>query len=373
MNPKMKICFLADASSIHTFKWVRYFSQKGYQIAVISLKPATFDYQGIKIFQIKRINFPIKPLSHLINFLPIIFQIWQVKKREKPAVFHALGSSNGWLAVFACCYPLIYTIADPGILSIPFQRKLPFIYRILDKCAIKRANLLVCDGENIKEAMIKLGAVPSKIKLIRYGVDTEKFKPGQANLDLKKKLFKENDKIIISTKPLRRECAVETLIRAAPLILKEVPEVGFLIIGDGEEKERLVRLAKSLGVLNKIQFVGWVSPEDLPQYFNLADIFVCTSLVDTGLASSTAEAMACGLPVVLSDSGDNKLIVKDGENGFIFPLKNSRVLAKKIISLLKDEKLRQKFSLIHRQWIEKNNNYQKEMAKIEKTYQSFKK
>jgi glycosyltransferase involved in cell wall biosynthesis len=164
---------------------------------------------------------------------------------------------------------------------------------------------------------------------------------------------------------------VETLIRAAPLVLKEMPEVGFLIVGEGEEKDRLTNLAKSLGVLNKIQFVGWVLPEDLPQYFNLADIFVCTSLVETGLASSTAEAMACGLPLILSDSGDNKMIVKDGENGFIFPCKNSKVLAQKIITLLKNENLRKKFYLAHRQWIEENNNYQKEMAKMEKIYQEI--
>ncbi|MGB9743306.1 MAG: glycosyltransferase family 4 protein [Minisyncoccales bacterium] len=369
----MKICYLADASSLHTFKWTKYFFQKGYQIDILTLKPPAFDYRGMRIFQMKKIILPVSSLSHLINFLPIIFQIRRFKRREKPDVFHALGSSNGWLAVFARCYPLIYTIADPGILSIPFQRKLPRIYQILNKYAIKRADLLVCDGENIKEAMMKLGADPKKIKLIRYGVDTDKFKPNKPKVDLKKKLFGLDNKIIISTKPLRKECDVETLVRAAPLVLKEIPEAKFLIIGDGEEKERLIRLSKSLEITDKIKFIGWVLPEDLPDYFNLADVFVCTSLVETGLASSTAEAMACGVPLVVSDSGDNKIFIKDGENGFIFPLKNSKVLAKKIITLLKDKNLQKKFWLAHHSWIEENNNYQKEMAKMEKIYQSFKK
>ncbi len=367
----MHICYIADASSIHTFRWVKYFLQKNHQISIISLKSTTFDYQKAKIFLVKQKKLPLSSLSHFFNFLPILFQIRRFKKQIKPDVFHALGSSNGWLAVFAQCFPLIYTIADPGILDIPFQRKLPKIYKILNQFAIKRTNLLVCDGENIREAMKKLGADPQKIKIVRYGVDVDNFKPQPANKTLKEKFFKENEKIILSVKPLRKECDVETLIRSAPLILKEKPEARFLIVGDGEEKERLIKLAKSLGVLDKIKFVGWVLPEDLPDYYNIADIFVCTSLVETGLAASTAEAMACGLAVVLSDSGDNKLIIKDGENGFIFPCKNSEILAQEIIALLKDEKLRQKFSLAHRKWIEENNNYQKEMAKMEKIYQSF--
>ena len=367
----MKICYLADANSIHTFKWVSYFVNKGHKISIISLKPSAFDYHGVDIFEIKKIKTAPILISHLINFFPILFQIFRFKKHIKPDIFHALGSSNGWLAVFAKCRPLIYTIADPGILSIPFQRKLPAIYKILNKYAIKKADLLVCDGKNIRKAMIELGAIPKKIKIIRYGVNLEKFKPQQLNEKLKNKLFSQDVKIVISTKPLRKECDLETLIRAVPLVLKEVPETRFLIVGDGEEKVKLKNLAKSLGILNKIKFVGWISPEDLPQYFNLAEIFICTSLVETGLASSTAEAMACGIPVIVSDSGDNRILIKDGENGFIFPPKNSKILAEKLIILFKNENLRQKFHLAHRKWIKENNNYQKEMEKMEKIYQEL--
>jgi glycosyltransferase involved in cell wall biosynthesis len=367
----MKICYLADADSIHTYRWVTYFSKKGHEVSLISLKPPCFDYKGVDIFLIKKIKNSPRTSSHFLNFLPILFQINKLKKQIKPDVFHALSSSKGWFAALLALKPLIFTIADPGILPIPYQRKLPLIYKIFNKYAIKKSDLLVCDGENVKSALIKFGASPAKIKIIRYGVDTEKFKPEKPDEELKNKFFTSDDKIIISAKPLRKECDVETLIRAIPSVLKEVPEAKFLIVGDGEEKEKLISLSKSLGISPAIKFIGWISPEDLPKYFNIAKIFVCTSLVETGLASSTAEAMACGIPVVVSDSGDNKIFIKDGENGFIFPPKGSEILAEKLIVLLKNESLWQKFYLTHRKWIEKNNNYQKEMEKMEKIYQEL--
>lgn len=367
----MKICYLASANSIHTFRWVIYFFRQRHEVSLISFTKPDFDYEGVKIFLIKKIIEAPGMFSQTINFFPILVQLWLLKKKIKADLFHALGSNYGWFAGFVGLRPLIFTIADPGIFSIPYQRALPFIYKLLNGYTFKRTDLFVCDGENTREAMIKFGVNPERIKIIRYGVDLEKFKPSLAGKELKKRFFQEENKIVISTKPLRPECDLETLVKAIPSVLKEVPEARFLIVGDGPEKEKLVSLAKKLVVDNKIVFTGEVPAKDIPSYFQMADVYVCTSLIETGIAASTAEAMVCSLPLVLSDSGDNKLIIKDGENGFIFPVKNSRILAKKIVNLLKDEELRKKFSLANRQWIEENNNYQKEMSKMEKIYQDI--
>ena len=367
----MKICYLAGGSSIHTFRWVNYFRERGHKVSIISLAPSAFDYQGIEIFQIKKIKSSPNFTSHLINFLPIIFQLWQLKRKIKADVFHAIGSSRGWFAALINLKPLIYTIADPGILEIPFQRKLPKIYKLLNQFAIKKADLLVCDGENIKKAMIEFGANPQKIKIVRFGVDTQKFKLKKVPKEIKKNFFKENDKIVISIKPLRSECDVETLIKAVPKVLKEIPEAKFIIAGEGDQKDHLMNIAKSLKVEKAVKFVEWIPSEKIPFYLNLADVFVCTSLVETGLASSTAEAMACELPIVVSDSGDNRLWVKNGENGFVFPLKDSNKLAKYVILLLKNEDLRKKLAKTNRKLIEEKNNYYKEMEKMEKIYLEF--
>ena len=148
-------------------------------------------------------------------------------------------------------------------------------------------------------------------------------------------------------------------------------QILFLAVGNGEQKDYLMNLAKSLKVFEAIKFIGWVSSEELPFYLNSADVYISTSLIDSGLAASTAEAMACELPVVISDSGDNKILIKDGENGFLFSVRDSRTLAEKVISLLKNENLRKKMAATNRKFIEEENNYYKEMEKMENIYLSL--
>jgi len=104
---------------------------------------------------------------------------------------------------------------------------------------------------------------------------------------------------------------------------------------------------------------------------NNADIYVSTSLSDSGLAASTAEAMASGLPVIVSDSGDNRQWVDDNKGGFVIPLKSPEILAEKIIYLLKNKTLLKSFGEYNRKIIEERNNYHKEMGKMEKLYEEI--
>jgi glycosyltransferase involved in cell wall biosynthesis len=223
----------------------------------------------------------------------------------------------------------------------------------------------------MRKAMIRLGADSLKIKMIYFGVDTQKFSPGEKSELVKKNLEIFDFPTVISLRNLEQIYDIGTLIKAAPLVIKEIPRARFIIAGEGSEKEKLKNLAKSLKVSENIKFIGWITGEELPQYLRAADVYVSTSLSDAGLSSSTAEAMACGLPVVITDFGDNKEWIKDGESGFLIPLRNPEVLAEKIICLLKNKNLRLNFGEISRKIIEEKNNYFKEMGKIGKFYEEI--
>jgi glycosyltransferase involved in cell wall biosynthesis len=81
--------------------------------------------------------------------------------------------------------------------------------------------------------------------------------------------------------------------------------------------------------------------------------------------------MACGLPVVITDFGDNSKWVKDGEGGFIVPLKNPMTLAEKIIYLLKEKAKRKTFGAVNRATIMDKNDYFKEMTRMERIYEEI--
>ena len=115
--------------------------------------------------------------------------------------------------------------------------------------------------------------------------------------------------------------------------------------------------------------VGFVPNDMCIRDRNIADVYVSTSLSDAGIAASTAEAMACGLPAIVTDFGENSKWVLDGQNGFLFPLSNADVLAEKLIFVLKNKKWREKAGYLSRKIIVENNDYEKEMLKMEKLYQ----
>lgn len=151
-------------------------------------------------------------------------------------------------------------------------------------------------------------------------------------------------------------------------MLSNIPDAKFIIAGDGEQRDYLENLAMSLGVSDSIKFTGRIPNDELPRYIASSEIYVSTSLSDAGLAASTAEAMACELPVVITDFGNNRDWVKDGEGGFIIPTKNPAILAEQIVYLLQNQDVRKRFGKINRGVIEERNNYEKEMKLMEDIY-----
>ena len=223
----------------------------------------------------------------------------------------------------------------------------------------------------MREAMTKLGANLQQIKHIYFGVDTQKFNPRERSEKLRRELGVLDSPMIISLRNLESIYDIESLVKSVPLVLKDASEAKFVIAGKGSEEATLKKLAESLGISDSIRFVGFIPNDEIPQYLASADIYVCTSLSDSGLATSTKEAMACGLPVVITDIEVNKEWIEDGKNGFLVPTKDPESLAEKIITLLRNEEIRMRFRKIGRKMVKEKFEYNREMEKMEKLYKEL--
>ena len=96
-------------------------------------------------------------------------------------------------------------------------------------------------------------------------------------------------------------------------------------------------MVQSLGINNSVHFTGFIDNQLLPSLISSSDIYVSTSLSDAGIASSTAEAMSCEIPVVITDTAENDKWIDDKVNGFLFAPKSSEQLAEILIKLIKDK------------------------------------
>lgn len=359
----MKICFFAPGRSVHSYRWIEYFSKKGHQIHWFSLEP--FE-QGIKIENISFYYYPVKksPLKFLHLFL-VALKIKKMLKIIKPNVLHVHSvAAYGFLELISGFHPCVATAWGSDVL----MAQKCCLRKYLARRILKTFDFITTDALHMIKAMIKLGADKNKMKIIYFGVDTEKFSPRAKNIDLVKSLGIEDKPVIISLRTLRPVYNIETLIKSVVLVCKVFPQAQFVIAGTGPEEKKLKDLAHSLSISSNIKFVGNISIELIPDYLNSSDLYVSTSLSDAGIAASTAEAMASAVPVIVTNSGENVRWVEDGKMGFVIPIKSPEILAEKIIYLLENEQARKDMGLKARALIEEKNCYDKEMAKMQDVY-----
>lgn len=366
----MKICYLGSLGSTHTERWMRYFAEAGHEVHLItSSKPSGDSIGNVTLHILKRFGPQMRIISYLINLAPKVIQFKRLIKNINPDIIHAHYIMDiTLLGAISRFHPFVVTAWGSDVLIAPKESK---ISRWIAKYVLKRADLITCDAEHIREPLIELGAAPQRISIVHFGTDTREFNPGQRDKKFWEKLGIFDSPTIISLRRLEPIYDIESLITAAPLVLKEVPQAKFVIGSKGSQEVKLRELAKSLGISDSVTFAGYIPDDELPRYMASADIYVSTSLSDAGLAASTAQAMACGVPVIITDFGDNRKWVEDGVNGFIIPLKSPEALASKIIYILQNKDVGRRFGQINRRIIEERNNWEKEMGKMGKLYEEL--
>ena len=342
-------------------RWAKYFANKGHEVHLISFGASSEN-------TVENVNMHLLTMSHhpILRCYPI--RIRRLIRKIDPDILHAhYISGYGLLGALSGFHPFILSAWGSDVLVTAKESKME---KWSAKFAIKKADVLHCDADHIMAPLMELGAKPEKINIVYFGVDTQRFRPMSEDNKLRNELGLFDSPVIISLRNLEPIYDIETLINSIPLVLKEIPKAKFVVVGSGSQEVRLKEYAKSLAVSASVIFTGRIPNNEPPKYFNSADIYVSTSLSDAGLAASTAEAMACGLPVIITDFGDNRKWVKDGTNGFLIPLRNPEALATKIIYLIRNKEIRNKFGQINRQTIVERNDWQTEMGKVEKLYET---
>lgn len=212
-----------------------------------------------------------------------------------------------------------------------------FLARIV-KFNLERADQVIAISDAVADYLsAKTGFPREKITRIHYGFNFTKDRPSYKGPTF----VRERDLVLGMVARYAPQKGHIYLIEAMPGILKEVPNVKFYLAGSDEKgiKNRLKDRARELGVEKNIIFADFdPDPVGLMSQF---DIFVLPSLWE-GFGLVLLEAMSVGRPIVATNVGPIPEIIQDGQNGFLVPPKDLKILAEKIIILLKDKNLREK-------------------------------
>jgi glycosyltransferase involved in cell wall biosynthesis len=143
--------------------------------------------------------------------------------------------------------------------------------------------------------------------------------------------------VFLSNRNLEPLYNVGCILRAFAIIQQRVPEARLILAGDGSEREKLIALARALD-LNQVEFLGRVAPDEMPDLYNSADVFLNGSEIDN-MPGSIIEAFASGLPVITTDAGGIPYIILDKKTGMLVRCGDHQGMAECALRLLADQSL----------------------------------
>lgn len=300
------------------------------------------------------------------NFLKIIDEFAEniLRRIKKEKINYDIIHSNYWYSGLIGLKvarkikkPLVHVYHSIGQIRFENLKKLKlqkndndFFKRrkIAEKEIAKKANGVIATSPVEEKIIKKLFCIKDKkIKIITIGVDTKIFRPIKTEKARKIIKIENSDKIIIYVGRIEWRKGIGTLLYAFREVLRNYPNARLYIIGGGKskltkkleepEQQRLKKIIKELNIENKVAFLGAIKQKYLYQYYSASDVCVVPSYYEP-FGIVPVEAMACGTPVVASNTGGLQYTVKDGETGYLAEVRNYKNLAKKIIITLKNGK-----------------------------------
>ncbi|MFC2149797.1 glycosyltransferase family 4 protein [Candidatus Auribacterota bacterium] len=208
----------------------------------------------------------------------------------------------------------------------------------------RNAKAIISCSNYVKKKLVDFGVADNIILTVYPAVDTGRFKPKDVPADFINKYALKDKRIILSVSRLISRKGHDKVIEALPVIKKECPDILYIIIGKGPQKDHLEELARRNDVAGNIFFAGEIPDDDLVMFYNLCDLFVMPSRETEndghieGFGIVFIEANACRKPVVGGRSGGVPEAVIDGKTGLLANPLDPSDIADKIIRILKDRK-----------------------------------
>ena len=270
-------------------------------------------------------------------------------KKEKPDVVHAQTGSilHMMLSCKLCNVPLrLYTVHNEAYLLYGNSKFKKAVYK-MGFFFFKFKPIAICPM--VKQTLIEdMGISENRIVVVNNGVDTKRFVPAKTNRD-------DGVTRIISVGTLYWIKNQLMMIR----VISELHNLGYKVeltlLGDGEDRKKIQNMIKENKAESYVFMLG--SKKNVEEYLKQSDIYVSASKTE-GLSLSILEAMACGLPIVASDAGGTKDIVKDGVNGFLFRVDDEDGMKEALQKLIQDKTLRKTYGQrsreIAEQWSAEN-------------------
>ena len=318
-----------------------------YNLGQIGMKLSK-NKKGIKIYKdIARNKWDISCLWKLFNII----------KKENIDILYTIDTplSQFWGSISAKFGGVTANITRVSMTNPTFhagRRKL------INRIMMPSVDKVIAQAYSQKEYLVNIEKIDAeKIEVIHNGVDLIKFRKSKDELALKESIgIPEDARVVGMVARLSSEKGYPVFLNTAKIILNKMPDVHFLIVGDGVEKENLKKITGRLQIESNIHFLGTV--ENVPQVVSIFDVAVMSSDFDT-FSNSILEYMAMSKPVVATNVGSFFEVVRQDVNGYLLQPGDPEGLAESVLKLLDDKNLAVQLGKAGRKIVEEEFSIQK--------------
>ncbi|MBX4259979.1 glycosyltransferase [Clostridium estertheticum] len=352
-----KICFLADAHSIHTRKWVKYFSKIYKEIHIISMREADYEYESNVYVHVLRSS-----STNKLGYFLLIKDVKKLVKYINPDILHShYATSYGLYGRMCNFHPFVISVWGSDVYEFPKKNKAK---ELLLKYILKGADKVCSTSHNMADETKKY--YKKEIIITPFGVDIDKFK---CNIPI----LNSNNITIGVIKGLEKIYGLNYLIEGFALLLRKyrgTKELRLLIVGDGTLRIKLEALVNKLDINSNVTFAGQIDNEKVPEYINMMDI-VCLPSLSESFGVSAVEACACGRPIIATEVGGLKEIIINNYNGFVIKQKNSEDIELKLMKIIENEEQMKEFSKNARKLVLEKYNWCENAKIMNDTYKTL--
>lgn len=299
---------------------------------------ATFYDGGVLRPEIERIDqvkvFSLRKQGRW-DILPFLWRLWRAVREAKPHILHGyMGGANEFCLLTGKVpgAKVVWGLRASNVDFMHYDWLAEWNFRV-GAWLSRFPDLIIVNSWAGKQHHIAHGYCGDRMLVIPNGIDTERYRPDrEAGRHVRAEWGVAENELLVGLvgrlDPMKDHA---TFLRAAARVAEERPDVRFVCVGDGPEPYRreLLALGESLGLRERLIWAG--ARSDMPAVYNAFDIVVSSSYGE-GFPNTVGEAMACGVPCVVTGVGDSARIV--GETGIVVPARNPEALATGMIRLL---------------------------------------
>lgn len=307
----------------------------------------------------------------LIHDIAALIKLYRLMRRERPHIVHTHQAKAGFvgrLAARLARVPVVLHTFHGHVFHGYFGRRKTGLFLLLERACARMSDRIITISGRLRDEIAAFGVTSlDHIAVIPLGFELAPF-ANQSRLSGRFRASLGLDAgtpLVGAVGRLVKIKNIRLFLDAAALVHAQMPEVHFVLVGDGDERDNLENYVKSLRVADAVTFTGW--RRDLPEIYGDLDALIVSS-DNEGTPASLIEAMATGCPVIATHVGGIPDLLGDSERGRIVPPGDARALARAILQVFNEPVATTQLATAARDYALRSHQAQRLVADVDMLY-----